>query len=473
MSERLTKNISEKQYSVQNRAIGRNSILLFVRMGILMLINLIAVRFVRSGLGVESYGILNAVFGVTQLLICLGSVLSAATQRYLSMALGESDGAKLASSFSSALRISLLFAAIVVFLFETVGLWFVVNRMVYPPSESNSVFWIYQIAILILANILFQVPFLAATIAHEKINVFAIVTLLEALLKFAAALLIPYFRSNPLVTYSVLLLCFSLVSTAIYVWYCVRHFAECRFDLRSGNLMGSMLSFSAWTLFGNLAGSAILQGNMLVLNVCKGPISNAAFSVALQIYFAFTQLGNNVVTAIRPRMFQSYAVSDYDYLNQLFVIAEKIILWLVFIMGIPLYIWMPDILTLWLGEVDQETIVFSRWMMFVSGIIILGSPITIILQATGRVREYHLLIEPVILLCLPINYMLLSLGYPSVFACYSILCFCLIGHMLRLERLKRYYPEISLVAMGKTMLLPLGYSKVERQFLTSMFNRNH
>lgn len=458
--------------SAQNRTIARNSVLLFIRMGILMLINLVAVRFVRSGLGVESYGILNAVFGVVQLLMCLGTVLSASTQRFLSIAMGEQDKDKLTDTFASSMRISMILVGVVIVIFETIGLWFVVSKMNYPSSESYTIRWIYQFAIIILVNILLQAPFLAATIAHEKINVFAFVTLLEAGLKFVAALLIPFFRGNPLMTYAALLLCFSVLSTLIYAVYCFRNFDECRFVTGKGNLTSSMLSFSTWTLFGYLAGSAMLQGNMLILNVLKGTVTNAAFAVALQIYFAFTQLGNNIVVAVRPRMFQSYASLQYDYLNQLLIFSQKILFWLLLICSVPLFYWMPDLLELWLGNVDEETINFSRWMMIASCIIVLGSPITIILQAAGRVKEYHLLIEPVMLLCLPVNYYLLQNGYSSLMVCYTIICFSIIAHVLRFERLKRYYPQVSLLAMCKSMLLPLGCSCEERTFMKSLINRN-
>lgn len=440
-------------------------------MGILMLINLIAVRFVRSGLGIESYGIFNAIAGVVQLLSCLSVVLSTASQRFLSISMGENDIVKQKEVFSTSIRISLYFASIVIFLFETIGLWFVITQMNYPTSSFNTVMWIYQFAIVTLINTIIQVPYLAAVIAHEQIHIFAIASLTEAFLKLAVAILLPLFTSNPLMIYAGLLLAISLITTSIYIGYCHTHYQECKSFVRTNQYIRPMLSFSTWTLFGSLAGSALIQGNMLLLNVYSGPISNAAFAISIQIYFAIFQLGNNIFVAIRSRMIQSYANGMYDYLNHLFIFSQKALLWLLVIIVIPLYYWMPEILHLWLGNVDEETILFSRWMMLSAGVISLGTPITIILQATGHVKQYHLLIEPIILLSIPFNWLALRVGYPSVYICYTILLFSIVAHFARLERLKRYYPYISYTELVKVLFLPIGYDKKEREFIKFVIHR--
>ena len=442
---------------------------MFVRMGLLMLINLVAVRFVRSGLGVESFGILNAVTGVVHLLTFLGVVLSAATQRFLSIALGENDKIKQNEIFSTSLRISIYFIAFIIVIFESIGLWFVIQHMNYPASEFNSVMWIYQFSIFTFANTIIQVPYLAAIIAHEDIHIFAISTLSEAILKLIVALAIPYFAPNRLIIYVGLLLLISLIPTLIYVIYTNKHYEECRSYTRTNQYLRSMLSFSAWTMIGALAGSALIQGNTLLINVYNGPISNAAFAIAIQIFVAVSQLGSNVFVAVRSRMIQSYANKEYDYLNQLFIMSEKALIWLLPIVCIPLFIWMPDILQLWLGNSDYETINCSRGMLLSACVLILSNPITIIIQATGNVKQYHLLIEPIILLSIPASWLLLRAGFSSVYTCYAIFAFCLIAHFVRLERLKRYYPFVSYLTMLKQIVLPIGYSKEERQFIKSLF----
>lgn len=460
-----------KNMKDNNKRIVKNSVLMFIRMGLLMLINLIAVRFIRSGLGVESYGILNAVIGVVHILTFLSVVLSASSQRFLSIALGENNPIKQNEIFSTSFRISLYFIMIMIVVFETIGLWFVSKQMNYPVSEFNNVMWIYQFSIFTFANTIFQVPFLAAILAHEDIHIFAFSTLFEAIIKLIIALGIPFFSSNPLVIYVGLLLVISIIPTCIYICYANKRYAECRTFTRTNQHLRPMLSFSTWTMFGALAGSALIQGNTLLINIYNGPISNAAFAIAVQIYIAVSQLGNNVFIAIRSRMIQSYANKEYDYLNQLFTMSEKALLWLLPIICVPLFVWMPEILHLWLGDVDSETINCSRGMLLTACILILNNPITIIIQATGCVKQYHLLIEPIILLSIPASWLLLSAGFSAVYTCYAICFFCIIAHFVRLERLKRYYPFISYLAMLKQLLLPIGYSKEERLFIKSLFNK--
>lgn len=432
------------QHTDNNRRIVKNSILMAVRMVFLMIINLVTVRFVRSGLGVESYGLLNAVVGVVHLLTCLGVVLSAASQRFLSMAMGENNTKKMTEVFTSSLQISFIFSMIVVVAFETIGLWFIITQMNYPASEFHSVIWIYQLAIITLVNTIIQMPFMAAIIAHEQIHVFAAATILEAVIKLFIAFALPLITSYQLIVYVGLLLTASLLTTVIYVWYCYKHYDECKTWLPNREHIRPMLSFSAWTLFGSLAGSALIQGNMLLLNIYSGTASNAAFAVAIQIYFAIIQLGSTILVAVRSRMIQSYANKQFDYLNRLFHFSELALLGLLIVICTPLIYWMPDILHMWLGNVNEETIDFSRWMVLSAGVITLGAPITIILQATGHVKQYHLLIEPIILLSLPVSWLLLKAGYPTTYTCYAILLFSVIAHILRYERLIRYYPNISL-----------------------------
>lgn len=442
---------------------------MFVRMSILLVINMVAVRYVRSGLGIESYGLLNAITGFVHLLSCLGVVLSAASLRFLSMAMGENNIHKMREVFTTSLRISLYFSLLVIVLFETIGLWFVITRMNYPVSELHTVIWIYQFSIIHLINTLIQVPYLATITAHEEIRIFAGVTLLEAIHKLVAALAIPLFTSYSLIVYTGLLLVFSLLSTVIYIWFSYKNFGECQSLAHTNQHIRPMLSFSTWTLLGSLAGSALIQGNTILINIYSGNISNAAFAVAISIYSAILQVGNSIFVAIRSRMIQSYSNHQYNYLNQLFVFSQKALIWILIPFSILLFYWMPDILKIWLGDIDEETISCSRGMMLSACILIFNNPITIIIQATGHVKQYHLLIEFIILLSIPCNWYLLVNGFSPAATCYVILFFCSIAHLARFERLKRFYPSISYSAMFKQLFIPIGCNRTERELIKSIF----
>lgn len=426
--------------TTSERRIAHNTVLLMVRMALLMVLNLAAVRFVRSGLGMEDYGVLNAVTGVVQLLTCLNAVLAISCQRYLSMAMGAKDETRLKDYFHVSVHLSRGGALLVVLVMETVGLWFVATQMNYPAERFGAVMIIYQAAIFTLVSLLLQVPYLAAIMAHERMNIFAWVTILEGMLKFALALSLAYCPCDRMALYGTGLLVASVISTALYWLYVKRHFSESHNHLISNRcLYREMLGFTGWTLYGSLAGAMMLQGNMVLLNVHVGPLANAAFAVALMLYNALSQFGNNVITAAKPQMVMRYSQGDRHGVNRLFWLTNIALLGGLGIVLIPLEIWMPQILQLWLGDADSMTIDFCRLMLVASAALLLSAPITTILQAAGRVREYHLLVETITILSLPLAYVLLLRGSNPACVCWSIIICITLAHLFRIERLWRFY----------------------------------
>lgn len=406
-----------------------------------MVINLIAVRFLRSdsGLGVEGYGVYNAVVGVINLIACLNTVLATASQRFFSVKMGEKDEAGLRNIFQISLRISWLMAAVAVVLFETVGLWFVINKMNYPAEWFMEVMVVYQAAIVAFVALLIQVPYLAAVMAHEKMNVFAIVTLIGTFLNFVLAYALRYIPSHHLMVYGIGWMGTAILATVLFIIYAKRHFAETqRTPITDKSEYKTLLSFTGWTMFGSLAGAAMIQGNTLLINTYVGPIANAAFAVAVQIYYAVSLMGNNVFVAVRPQMIMTYAQANYQETRRLFWISTGVVIALLAVIAIPLAIWMPEILTLWLGQVDALTISFSRWMLLVAVILILAVPITTILEAAGKVKEYHLPVESSILLSIPISWVLLAHGASVLSVAYSLVGGVALAHIVRLIVMKKY-----------------------------------
>lgn len=410
-------------------------------MVLIMIVNLIAVRFVRGadGLGEIGYGVFNAVNGIVNLIVCLNTVLSAASQRFFSVELGRHDEAALQNVFRASVRVSLMMAAIAVPLLETLGLWFVITKMNYPQELFPQVMISYQTSIFTFVSMLVQVPFLACVLAHEKMNLFAIVSLTEAVLRFLLAIMLPHLGSHHLAIYSIGLMLFSLLSTAIYIGYCKRHFKEShRAPLTDRTIYRTLLTFSGWTMFGSIAGVAMIQGNTLLLNTYIGPISNAAFAIALQIYYAFIALGNNVMMAVRPQMVMSYSQRNFNDTRRLFRLSTVGITLLVAIVAVPLLIWMPQVLTLWLGETTELTIAFSRWLIGLALVMLLGTPITTILEAAGRVKEYHLPVETFILLSVPVSWIWLAHGGSAIVVAYTLLGGTLLAHLVRIIVMIRY-----------------------------------
>jgi len=431
--KRIISNPAEKK-------VAKNTMLLFFRMALMMVINLVAVRFVRRGLGIEDYGILNAATGIVQIVICLKSILATSTQRFISMAMGREDLDGARDSFSVSVKLSRILSLVVFLGMETIGLWFVCTQMNCPDSRYTAMLIVYQLATINFILTLLQVPYLAVVLAHERMNVFAFVTVAEALINLAAALLVFVVPGDRMVFYATILIVSNLFGYVLYKVYVNRRINGIFYqEVKDKKLYRQVLSFSGWTIYGSIAAAMMFHGNMLTLNVYVGPVANAAFAVSLQIYNAISSFGNNVIMAVRPQMVMNYSQGNYRHLNRLFLLSTLALIGLLGIIILPLEIWMPEILKIWLGEVDYMTIIFSRLMIVVAFVMMVGMPITIIMHAVGCVKEYHLIVETVTILCLPAGCFFLSRGYAAESVCWSIVGFIALAHVSRLFCFWKYY----------------------------------
>lgn len=422
------------------RRVAKNALLLFLRMALLMAINLIAVRYARSGLGIEDYGILNATTGIVMIVICLKSILATSSQRFVSIALGKKDLDQACDSFCVSIKISRELSLIVFMAMETIGLWFVCTKMNCPDSRFTAMLVVYQFAIANFILTLLQVPYLAVVLAYERMGVFAIITVAEGVINLVSALLLPFIPFDGMIFYAFMLMTANLLGYVFYRIFVKRRITTITVrPIKDKKLYKQVISFSGWTIYGSIAAAMMLQGNMIVLNLFVGPLANAAFAVALQLFNAISSLGNNVIMAVRPQMVMKYSEGNYKYLNRLFFLSSLALIALLVVIIVPLCIWMPEILTLWLGDVDAMTISFSRMLIVVAAILLIGMPITIIMHAVGCVKQYHLIVETITILCLPVGCILLYKNYAPQSVCWSIICFTALAHVSRIFCLWKYY----------------------------------
>ncbi|MBO4464701.1 MAG: oligosaccharide flippase family protein [Prevotella sp.] len=422
------------------KRVAKNTLLLFFRMALLMVINLVAVRYVRSGLGIDDYGILNATTGIVQIVICLKSILATSTQRFISIAMGKDDMENARDSFSVSVKLSRKLSLLVFIGMETIGLWFVFTQMNCPESRFTAMLIVYQLAIINFILTLLQVPYLAVVLAYEKMNIFAFVTVAEALINLGAALLVFVVPTDRMIFYATMLIVSNLLGYVLYKAYVNRKISDIHYqEVKDKTLYRQVLSFSGWTIYGSIAAALMFQGNMVALNVYVGPAANAAFAVALQIYNAISSFGNNVIMAVRPQMVMNYSKGNYRHLNRLFLLSTLALIVLMGAIIVPLEIWMPEILKIWLGDADGMTIIFSRLMMIVAFLLMVGMPITIIMHAVGCVKQYHLIVETITILCLPASCIFLSLNYAPESVCWSIVAFIALAHVSRLFCLWKFY----------------------------------
>ena len=435
--------------------IATNSILLYLRMVFVMLLNLISVRLVLKGLGVNDYGINDVVAGIITTLSSLTNVLSTATQRYYSISIGKGDFHRINQIFSSSLKIYIIFSFIVFILGESIGLWLIIHKLNIPLERMQAAFWVYQFSILSFIFSFLQIPYSSAVIAFEDMNYFAAISFLEAILKIIAAFLLTLIIGDRLVIYGLFLLFISFLVFVIYVAIGRKKYSECRYrKVKDGIHFKELITFSGWSLFGSLAGVGMNQIITILVNIFFGPVLNTARAISLQFNLAFTSLTASFLMAIRPQMISSYALGSFDYLNRLFGISNKIIFYSMLMMCLPLFVEMESVLRFWLNNAEPQTILLSRLIIIYAFIMALNNPISIIIQATGKVKEYHLAVEFITLSCVPISYLLFKTGFPVYSSYLAMIASALFAHVIRLICLKKFYFNFCYKTYISDFLLP-------------------
>lgn len=438
-----------------SKRIAKNTAFMYTRMVVVMIINLFAVRVVLKALGTEDYGIYNAVAGIITMLTCVSTVLSNATQRFYSYALGKGDCSSLKNIYTASFIIYLLFAFFVILIGETVGLWFLNYKMVIPETRMVAANWIYQFSIFSFLCTLLQIPYTAAIIARENLGVYAIITTVDSILRLIAALAISIAPLDSLILYAGLLFGVHLLVFFIFLFFAKAKYIECHFQkIEDKIIFKQLLSFSGWSFFGSVAGVGMMQVNTLLVNVFFGPIVNAARAIALQIYAALTSLCTSFVTAVKPPMIKTFAEGDEVYLQRLFVLSNKFIIYFLSLICIPLFFEMPYILDIWLNVSDADTILFSRLMVLYTALLSMHEPITVLMQASNHVKEYHVPVESFTLLCVPLTYLFFKTGNPASSTFYIMIIIMGCAHLIRLECLKKYFHFFSYKSYFCEIILP-------------------
>lgn len=459
--------------ALNSNRLAKNSVLLYTRMIIVMIINLYTVRIVLKALGAVDYGINDVVAGVITTLISLSSVLSTATQRYYSSTIGENRIQRLQNIFSTSVNIYLILSLVVIVFGETLGLWFLNNYLVIPPDRIYAANWIYQFSIFSFIFTFLQVPYSAAVIAREDMGIFAIISTAECLLKFISVLFIFIIPIDRLILYGATLF---LVSFLIMISYMITgyfKYDECRYKIQSQKtLFKELISFSGWSLFGSLAGVGMSQITTILINVFFGPLFNAARAISFQFNYALSSLTASFLMALRPQMIKSYAEGSYVYLNKIFNLSNKIIYYGLLVVCLPLIFEMETILSFWLNKSDSQTVLFSRLILVYTLIMSLNNPISIIIQAIGRVKEYHIPVETITLLCVPITYILFKWGFPAYSTYLVMILAAIVSHVVRLICLKKFYKPFEYTEYIMSFMMPAFFITILSAFFIFLASRS-
>ena len=397
--------------TVNNKRIAKNTLFLYVRMLVVMAVGLYTVRAILDLLGVVDYGIYNVVGGVVSMFSFLNSTLATSSQRYFSIELGKGDMKRLNQWFCLNITAFSIFILIFLVVAETVGLWFVNYKMTIPEERMFAANVVYQLSVLTFCIHFFNIPYNALIIAHEKMRAFAYISIVEAAAKLVIVYILSIITWDKLVVYGLLMFLTSCGITSSYIIYNRLHFSESRFrPYWNKREMAEMLGFSSWHLLGTFSVVVRSQGINILLNLFFNPAVNAARAVAFQVYHAISQLSGNFFTAVKPQIYKSYAKKEYNELFKLIMRSSIITSLLVSILIYPFLANTPYILSLWLKEVPQYAVVFTQLIMINGLIDSVNGPTAAAMLATGKIRNYELIVGGAIIMNLPISYAALKLG---------------------------------------------------------------
>lgn len=451
--------------SQNNVRIARNTLFLYVRMAFVLVVSLYTSRVVLNTLGVVDYGVNNVVGGFVSMFAFLNASLAGGTQRFYNFEIGKGTEGGESRVYSTALRIQILLAIIVVVLVESFGLWYLYNVLVVPPERFFAACIVYHSAVLSLVLVILGIPYSAAIMAHEKLDFYALVGILDVLLKLGIVLLLPHLPYDKLISFAILTLIIHVVSFVLNFVYAKTKFKGLVFQKQMDKKMfKEMLSFSGWNVFGTFAFMMRGQGLNMFLNYFFGPIINAARGIASQVSGAIHGFSTNILSSFRPQLVQSYAKGDYARTRRLMFSESKLCFLMLSVLSVPLLIELEFVLHLWLGDIFPDyTIPFTMWVFFDMLICSLNAPITQIAYATGALKPYQIAACIVNILLVLFAWAALAVGSgpTSVFIVTCVMsvvnqavCVIVMSHHFDFG-IKNYLKQVVLPCLLLIVLLPI------------------
>lgn len=403
-----------EQNGIDKKRIIKNTFLLYGRMVLTLLINLYCSRIVLQALGVVDYGVFNVVAGVVVLFTFVSSPLYASTNRFLTFEIGKQNAKRLNQVLSASMLIYLGLGFLVCLLTETLGLWFVKHVLVIPPERLSAAIWILHFSAVSIFFSLLQSPFSADVISHERMDVYAIISLIEVLLRLVIVFCLVHVSYDKLITYAFLMSLLPILSCIIYWRFCHAKFEEARGQrLYDRDVARELLSFMGWSLTGGVTGICNGQGMNMLLNVFFGPTVNAARGIAIQVQSALNSFSSNIQQAINPQITITYASNRLDDMHRLVAAGAKYTYLFLFILSLPIFCYVPYVLTLWLGEYPSYTVEFIRMTLILNLIDAQTVSLVIANHATGDIKKFQIWVELVNVMTLPLAYVYLRFVSPE------------------------------------------------------------
>lgn len=428
---------------------------------LVLLVSLYTTRVVLKNLGVEDYGIYNVVAGFVSMFSFLNVSMTNGIQRYYNYVIGKENESALGKAYSSALVIQTILAVIVLILLETIGLCFFYEKLVIPTNRQEVAFWLYQFSVISLILVILQVPYSASIIAHERMDFYAYLSILEVLLKLIIAILLTWFMGDKLLLYGLLMLIITALIALIYYLYAKAKFKTLILQkIKSWTLTKEMISFSGWNLLGTFSYMIKNQGLNILLNTFFGPIVNAARGVSSMVGSSIQGFQSNIVLSFRPQMVEAYAHGDNHRVLSLMFVLSKASYIMLFMLSVPIIIELPFILRIWLGDtIPDYTIPFTNLILINMIISSLNTPLSQVIHATGKMRNYQIGTSLIIFSILPISYIFLKIGFSPISVYVVSLVITIFNQYVCMILLKKEF-NYSIYEYLKKVLLPLLFVSI-------------
>lgn len=454
---------SQDHISANSQRIARNTFFLYLRQFFILLVSLYTGRVVLDVLGDVDYGTYNIVAAVVVLFSFLQSALTTSVQRYMNCSLGKDDSTQsgaFANVFVTSVNAHIILAGVILLLSETLGLWILEHNLVIPEGRMQAARWVYQISVVNCCLGILRTPHNAAIVAHERMDVFAYVGIAEVMLKLALVFVLVKLRGDRLVWYAVLNMLVSILLFLFYVLYCHFKVEGARYRrMWDKGLLVELLTFSGWNLFGSMANVGTTQGINIFLNNFFGVTVNAAMGVMNKVVSAINSFCTNFQTAFVPQLMKSYSSGDRKYFFYLIFRTSKFSFFLLYLISLPFIFYCKEIMDIWLVDVPLYAVQFTQLTLIFYLIDAISGPFWQSVQATGKIRDYQIVMSIIILLNLPISFILLKHGCRPELVLMVRIAINLLAFIVRLcwarglydfpvgQYLKEIFSRIALVAV--------------------------
>lgn len=423
---------------------------------ITMGVGLYTTRAILSILGVENFGIYNVVGGIVSLISFLNTALANATTRFLTYEIGVGDNVKLKKTFSASLSINILIGFIIVLLGVSVGPWYIKNYLVIPKETINSAIVVFYLSLAYCFINISQIPYTALIIAREKMNIYAYLAVVEALLKLVIVfVLLLYPDKQRLVVYAWLMFITQVTTLLLYRIYCLSKYKESRFSMTTDrNIIFPIFKFALLDVYGSLCSIGWYQGIALILNFYFGPIINAAYGICNQVINVVYKFIDSYLTAVKPQITKAYARHEYLNMISLMQNSSKLSFVLILLIAAPLFTEMDLIFDLWLEKVPVYSVWLTRYTLIFLLVSSLLVPLNLSIHATGHMKEISFKTGSLYLIAIPILFYTLRYVKFPFMAVFFYIILQVLAIIINLFILKKYIIELSINNYLKSVLKP-------------------